>query len=163
MNLEKFILWSAGIYAAAYALRAQTVNLKNFSPAEFGAWFPLMNRELLLKLDRFRDFYGAPVRISPAPGAIGRPESPGSQHFPDPQINAIDVFPEGGDLQRGYDAARRAGFTGIGVYPDWEPSPGMHLDVRPDRTPENPALWSAFDDNDGGQNYVSIGQAGIIA
>ena len=76
MDMEKQLL-QAGItasivYAAAYALRSSTVDLKHFKAQEFGLWWPLMDTSLLLKLDEYRERLGAWVAISPAPGAIGR-------------------------------------------------------------------------------------------
>lgn len=164
MNVERFIIWAAGIYAAAYLLRRQTISLKYFKPTEFGAWFPLMDRELLLKLDTFRAEYGKPIKVSPVAGALGRPDSPSSQHFPDPMVKAVDIiFTESApDFQRAFDVAKRVGFTGIGVYRDWNPYGGMHLDVRDSRAVGDPAKWAGVPDGDG-QKYVSISEAGIRA
>ena len=132
--------------------------LKHFSPSEFGIWWPLMNEDLLLKLDQFREEWGAPVVISPAPGGIGRTGGAGdsSQHNIDVwiRVRAIDVFPQvispegrrgivtGAERQRAYEVAKKVGFTGIGLYTDTRPSNMVHLDVREDRRPGDPAKWS---------------------
>lgn len=143
------------LYAAAYALRSQTCKLQYFSDHEFGLWWPFMDTELLLGLDRFREVLGSAVVISPAPDALGRMSNKSSQHYPAPLVRAVDVLLST-DLEKGYRAARKVGFCGIGVYPDWKPRAGIHLDMRPDRTPENPALWSARR-IDGKQVYGNIG------
>ena len=149
------------IYAAAYA--AKTVankHLRHFKPAEFGIWWPLINSDLLDKLDQFRDYLRTPVIVSPAPGAIGRigADHDSSQHFPRPQLNAIDVMVPGATMNEMYQAAKIIGFHGIGLYPHWKPHPGIHLDIREDRTSRNPATWSAIPDGDG-QKYVALSVA----
>jgi len=142
-KLQALGLTFAALYAAAYAAQSARVSLKYFSATEFGIWWPLLNPDLLLALDEFRERLGVPVVISPAEGAIGRLSGrEGSQHLPRPMVNAIDVMPVGVSLERAYQVAREVGFTGIGLYPDWQPRPGIHLDMRPGRKPENPALWS---------------------
>ncbi|MCG8392747.1 MAG: hypothetical protein MI745_06660 [Pseudomonadales bacterium] len=148
--------------------------LEHFSASEFGPYWPLMNVELLLKLDAFRKALGYPVAISSAPGAIGRPIIGGGQaesgaekswhnYALHGEIMAIDVHPlppDGPSAQerrRWYEIAKQVGFTGIGIYPDWN-RPGMHLDVRTDRTPANPATWAGVY-RGGKQVYVSISEA----
>ena len=129
--------------------------LRYFTPAEFGEWWPLMSPDLLLKLDEFRARLGVPVMISPAPGALGRHlGSSLSQHNVDMwgEVRAADVMPLGADLQTAYRVAREVGFHGIGLYPDWKPHPGLHLDVRPGPL----ALWSGLLDNEGNQYYTGI-------
>lgn len=37
--------------------------------------------------------------------------------------------------------ARLCGFHGIGMYPNWKPKPGLHLDIRP---VENATFWLGF-------------------
>jgi hypothetical protein len=120
--------------------------LKYFSISEFGIWWPLMSRDLLLKLDLFREKWGAPVDITSAEGGIGREDESGSQHnvLKWGEVRAVDILPQGmntsEDRQRAVTIARQVGFTGIGVYPDWKPSAGLHLDVRQGKF----ASWSAF-------------------
>lgn len=135
--------------------------LRYFTASEFGPYWPLMNAELLQLIDAFRHELGYPVAISPVPGAIGRPvigadqvnqeeKNSGSWHnwFTHGQVYAIDLMPmpPGGataaERQRWRDVARRLGARGIGIYPDWKPRPGIHLDMRTDRTADNPAEWA---------------------
>lgn len=157
------VMLAAAIYSGAYAKRSLTLHLAHFKPSEFGVWWPLMNHDLLIALDEFRARLGAPVEISKATGALGRPnaERAGSQHRPTPFVNAVDVMiPEAVTLRRAYRVARDVNkFSGIGLYPDWQPKHGLHLDVRADRTAANPATWSAFRTADGGQQYTSIDRA----
>jgi len=133
------------LYAAAYALRSQTVKLEHFQPHEFRAWWPFMDAGLLLGLDEFRGILGARVNVSKARGAMGRlkDEFKDSPHFPRPLVLAVDVMLPESSLEEGFQAACAAGFTGIGVYPDWHPFHGMHLDMRTEHPPGRPALWSA--------------------
>jgi hypothetical protein len=153
----RFVLVPAIILIGVYMLkRASKPELKHFSASEFGVWYPLMSNELLIKLDTLRDLLGSPVFISPVSGGIGRHGGGSSQHNVDKwgEVRAVDVFAKiGGEFvttqsqrQRLYDAARQAGFTGIGIYTDTiynsAPANLLHVDVRQDKTPNAPALWS---------------------
>lgn len=125
-------------------------NMKYFKPYEFGKWWLSMSPDLLQKLDAFREEWGAPVRISPHPDALGRHLGVEhlSQHNIDRwgEVRAVDIFPKGmdtvEDMSRAYDIARRVGFTGIGIYTDTKPSNMMHLDVRTNKPVGKPAKWS---------------------
>lgn len=131
--------------------------LRYFTPGEFREWWPMMSTELLNKLDEFRHRLGVPVTISPAQGALGRKLGTSlSQHNVDlwGEVRAVDVMFSGVSLERAYEVAKAVGFTGIGAYPDWQPSPGLHLDVR--QAPL--ALWSGIKEN-GSQVYKSITEA----
>lgn len=141
--------------------------LKHFLPSEFQGQYDLVDVRVLLQLDQFREEWGQPVRISPADGAVARHDGQGgkSQHNVDRwgKTRAIDIMPSGlvtrDDYERAIDLARAVGFTGIGVYPHWRPRPGLHLDVRDDRTPANPALWGAVRNEQGRQVYVAAAVA----
>ncbi|PHS23397.1 MAG: hypothetical protein COA83_09920 [Methylophaga sp.] len=131
--------------------------LRYFTAAEFGEWWPLMSTDFLTKLDEFRHRLGVPVRISPATGSLGRESGlDTSQHNVDMwgEVRAGDVMFIGVDLETAYKVAKEVGFTGIGAYPDWKPTQGMHLDVR--QAPL--ALWSGILES-GKQVYKSIQQA----
>lgn len=127
---------------------APVLTLKNFEPSEFHGWFVHMNPNLLRRLDAFREQLGAQVIISPAPGAVGRHLGlrGTSQHNIDRwgEVRAVDVMPQTDDMHQALAIAQAVGFHGIGLYPDWKPHWGMHLDMRTDRTAENPALWSGL-------------------
>lgn len=150
-------------YVAKYAAQSASIKLKHFEPKEFGFWWPLMNPKLLYALDAFREKLGHPIMISPAHGALGRymGKEEGSQHNVTKwgQVNAVDVMPKGVYLDEAYLVAKNLNkFTGIGVYPDWLPLPGLHLDVRSDRTPMNPATWSGLKTANG-QKYFAVEEA----
>ena len=146
------------------------VRLEYFKHGEFVRdrvdWWPMMNPRVLILLDVFRHMRCAPVEISPHRRALGRPGWPnqGSDHAIDArgQVDAADVLPAGMTYrtaaERDIDLAVRIGFTAIGFYPHWTPSPGLHLGVRPGRRMGKPAMWGAIN-IDGVQTYVSLDQA----
>lgn len=139
-------------------------HLYYFQPEEFREWYEKMDHRLMVLLDVFRHQWKDPVIISSAPGALGRTMGAGShsQHNVDKwgEVRAVDIFPRGlatkYDAERAFNIARNIGVTGIGIYPDWQPSVGMHLDVRRDKRPGNPATWGAVGHP---QKYVSWAQA----
>lgn len=151
--------WLVGGVALAAAViggkAAMQPKLQHFAAGEFGLWYPLMNQELLLKLDAFREAWGAPVEISKAAGSLGRHGGDaGSQHNVDRwgKVNAVDTFPKvpdgvGGyryietaqERNRAYQIALSVGFTGIGIYTDTTPGNLLHVDVR---QAERVATWS---------------------
>lgn len=109
--------------------------MKHFTQAEFQGWFPLMNKDLLEKLDELRELCGSAISLSPAEGAIGRRMglSKRSYHNLDyhGSVMAVDVMPAHDDLAHMFKLAKQVGFGGIGLYPHWKPRHGLHLDVRP--------------------------------
>lgn len=136
-----------------------------FKPSEFGDWHGVMSPRLLVLLDTFRHKWGASVKISPVDGALGRHMGKEAQslHNVDVygEVRAADIFPYGmdskEDMERAIKLAKDLGFTGIGVYPAWRPSPGLHLDVRTDKRPGHPAMWGAIRSGvSGTQEYVSM-------
>lgn len=130
----------------------------------FGEWSDAMDSLLVENLQRFAqrvEAAGGRAWISPAAGALGRigPISDTSQHNVSryQEVRAADVMVSGLSLRRAYDIARGlSAFSGIGVYPDWRPAYGLHLDVRADRSPLNPATWAGVRDESGAQVYVSL-------
>ena len=158
MRNEKYLL----LFALAGLLMITPRNLSRFSESEFRGWFGDMSPVLLSKLDDFAQYWGGPVIISPHPDALGRHDGPEglSQHNVDKwgEVRAVDVFPKHpngnyvDDLagrQKMLAVAKRAGFTGIGIYTDTQPGNMIHLDVRDDRTVLNRAMWSRVDGNYG--------------
>jgi len=163
-------------YAALYVTKPK---LKNFSPKEFGIWWPFMDDELLKKLDQFRTALGEPVIISPITGSIGRLKAAisDSQHIigPDLTIRSVDVmvpksrfgvkYSRGGDeLKKAFDLALQTGFRGVGVYKDWQPYAGMHLDTRKNPTHRFGSYlvdtWSGVFNTKTNQNdYFAVGNA----
>ncbi len=152
--MKKWILAPLALYAGAWVYKAMTLNLRHFTTDEFGASLPMLSMGLLEKLDEFRERLGSPVLISPAPGSLFRPAgAEESQHL---YGRAADVMVPDADLKRAFQVAKEVGFTGIGVYPHWQPYKGLHLDVRPDRKPGAPALWAGLRGADGKQFYTSV-------
>lgn len=139
---------------------------KYFKETEFQGWYDLLDKNLLPMLDAFREKWGKPVRISPAPGAVGRRASKTEKSLHNVnlwgKVRAVDILPTGmktkEDFKKAFDIAKEVGFTGIGVYPDWVPQPGLHVDNRPGIAKGNPAKWSAFRIN-GQQVYFPVDKA----
>ena len=131
--------------------------LANFSAGEFGIWYPLVDNDLLTKLDRLRDEWGSSISVSPVQGGVGRADDTESQHNvinTGGLVKAIDIFPsvngepllDGADVIRFVELAKSVGFTGIGVYQDtifkntkWVM---VHLDTRDS---DRVATWSRID------------------
>ena len=140
-----------------------TKELQYFKPSEFREWWPLMSPKLLNVLDNFREEWGAPCVVSPAEGALGRKLDQGvmSQHNVNQwgEVRAADIFPAGmntpEDCARAFECAKSAGATGIGIYTDTKPGNMLHLDVREDRTADNPATWSRVM-KDGQRQYLGL-------
>jgi len=140
--------------------------MKYFTIEEFRGQYNRMDPEQLKLLDKFRSLWGAPVKISNSQYALGRTYGSGFHNWvKHGTIQATDIIPHGmktkEDFKRAYEAAKTAGAIGIGIYPKWNQGPGMHIDIgnRPNRGVGNPATWSAFPDNNGGQTYLSIERA----
>ena len=135
--------------------------MKYFIESEFHGWFDSMSQKQLDCLDKFRELWGAPVNISPVDGALGRNGGDSkSLHNIERygEVRAADIFPTGLDnnnLQRAYDCAIEAGFTGIGIYKEARPSIMMHLDTRDGRL----AKWSAWRKKTAGWRYTGIEEA----
>ena len=139
-----------------------------FHEDEFQGWYDRLDPKLLPKLNAFRERWGAPVLISQARGAVGRKlgVNSNSQHNYDKwgMVRAVDIMPKGentaANRRRAFEIAKEVGFTGIGIYPKWNPQWGIHVDVRVDKEPGNPATWSAFPSGPGGkQEYFGVDKA----
>jgi hypothetical protein len=147
--MKKLALFAVLAIALAVVARIMTrPNLKYFSASEFGIWWPLMNRDWLLKLDKFRELWGRPVYISGNAAGLGRHDDSDSQHnvLKWGEVRAGDVFPEGmntaAERDRAYRIAREVGFTGIGLYTDTKRGNMLHVDVREPKRPGYVATWS---------------------
>lgn len=143
--------------------------LRYFKPHEFGVWGPWMARPLLYALDAVRHALGVPLRVSAAAGALGRHLQNGtSMHNVDRMgccMAADMVLPKRFPL---YDAFQIVCgvevVSGLGLYPEWNQGPGLHLDVRhlspwnitKGATVRNPATWSAVKGAGGAQVYHSV-------
>lgn len=130
-------------------------------------WYPKMNPKLINALEEMAGRIPYKVMISPHSGALGRKNgSTTSQHHycgDGDLVNAADImFLKNGEgltrqelTQLFKDVKAMNLFSGIGVYPDWQPVSGMHLDIRPNRTAFKPALWGAKKVA-GNQKYVDV-------
>ena len=157
--MSRVVAAIAGFVVVFYMVkRMNKPKLRYFKESEFFGLYPLINSDLLIKLDEFRHRWGAPVMISPAAGSIVRYDGSGDegQHNFDKwgETRAIDVFPQGmqfaSDRERAYKIAKEVGFTGIGLYTDTVPSNLLHVDVRKG---SHVATWARVD-----QKYVGIDQ-----
>jgi hypothetical protein len=123
-------------YGGYRTVKNEMLELRHFTRGEFGIWWPLMSQDLLLKLDAFREKWGAPVVITSHPDGLGREDESGSMHnvLKWGEVRAVDVFPKGmdslADRQRAFQIAKSVGLTGIGLYTDTMPSNMLHLDNR---------------------------------
>lgn len=138
-------------YGGKYVQQSvESRNLYYIDAADFGVWWPLMSDALLVGLNTFFrqvEIAGGSAWLSDDDGALGRylGEGSHSQHNVDlwGEVRAADVVVVGIGLDEAEQIARDIGvFSGIGLYTDWASGGGIHLDVRADRTPENPATWS---------------------
>lgn len=123
-------------------------------------WYPKMDPRLLEIMDDFREKWGTYVIISPSPWAIGRMSNTSSQHSytRHGKVKAVDLMPFGIEergLKEAYDIALTTDAGGIGLYPDWRPRPGIHLDSR--ERGSRPAQWGGVTNN-GKREYVSVEQ-----
>tara|TARA_R110002153_G_scaffold274298_2_gene448199 strand:+ start:20954 stop:21526 length:573 start_codon:yes stop_codon:yes gene_type:complete len=127
-------------------------NLTRWNEAEFRDFAEEMGDEQLAMLEAFAIAWGKAVHVSTHPAALGRYLGPDalSGHNVErwEEVVATDIFPEGlrsEDFAQALTIALQSGATGIGFYADtfWngQAAPMMHLDTRPDRTPENPRIW----------------------
>lgn len=142
--------------------------MKNFKESDFRGWYKDMDHGLLEVIEKFAESLDYDIFISPASGGIGRRMSPTAKSFHNitkyGKVQAIDLMinktltPD--EWRDVFEKAKLAGATGIGLYPDWNPTNGVHLDVgkRPGKSPDNPAKWSAYRVN-GKQKYFSIDKA----
>jgi hypothetical protein len=126
--------------------------MQNFKVSEFGVWYPLMDKDLLSKLDTVdtlakQQGIVSGIMISPAAGSLGRHNGTGQESYHNVDfwgsVKAADVMPfvyasdgsmeslSGSQQHAFYNLAVQVGFGGIGVAPDWKPLAGFHLDVRP--------------------------------
>ena len=144
------------------------MHLEHFKNKEFREWVEKMSPKLLAYLDLFRHRLGRRIQISPVNGALGRNGEGKSQHYWENwgEVRAVDVLPEGmlyvEDARTAVRLAIECGFTGIGLYPHWRPSPGLHLDVRDTAKMGSPALWGAMKivkDGKESQQYITLEKA----
>lgn len=105
------------------------------SPAQLplGRWKGKVSTELLQRVTLFEQLSGCKMTPSKASGAIGRNKGK-TRHNAKRygEVRAIDFMPENCKFKprEWVKWAKQSGFKGIGIYPNWKPRPGIHLDVR---------------------------------
>jgi hypothetical protein len=122
--------------------------IKHWSPKDFNKFDRFLSQELLNKLDIFAEKFSkyGKLRVSPVDGAIIRIDDSDSQHNikKTGKTFAIDLIPMfytnvSNHLLRGiqrkefkmlFELMKNSGFAGIGMYPEWIPFRGVHVDVR---------------------------------
>lgn len=148
--------WALAFGVGVLFMTATRPTMAHFRPSEFGIWYPVMDANLLRKLDHLREIRGHPIHVSPDKQAKGRATGDTSQHdiiHGLGTVKAVDVFPAIDDrpltrhqIDDFLADARAVGFTGIGVYVDTqfrgEPWPMVHLDVR---DTDHVATWGRID------------------
>ena len=136
--------------------------IDGFTESEFQNQLHLLDSRVVYMVAALRKKIGR-LRISPAPGAIARTSgSKTTMHYAEPAAGvlsqAIDVMPLDVDLKTAYAAAMQLkAIGGVGVYPDWLPLPGLHLDLRP-RKNNHIAQWAGVKEN-GKQIYKGVQEA----
>jgi uncharacterized protein YcbK (DUF882 family) len=128
--------------------------LKYFRPDSSDNWGDpsKISRDLLLKLNAFREFIGKPIYVTSGYRA-GNSSSEHSRGL------AVDIVCPGIPLLQLYLAAERFDFKGIGVYPNWKYQGqivgGLHLDVRTLHTPYGDR-WLGIKDYKGQNQYLEL-------
>jgi hypothetical protein len=129
--------------------------------------------ELLLRLDDFRHWLGVPVIVTAGVKVTGHASK--SFHYVANGACAVDiVIPDYHNCMADLVLdASRFGFTGIGLYPDWqyrgEVIGGLHLDTRPlkwdsdDTRNYNQSRWMGLRGDDGKQYYTNLDFANLRA
>ena len=109
--------------------------IRHFKPTENWGDVRKICFELVFKLDQFRGYIKKPVYVLGGYKSTGTVHVKNSQHY---DGRAVDCFIEVGPRESRLNlliAVYRFGFTGLGVYPDWQMGGkrglGLHLDVRP--------------------------------
>lgn len=149
--------------------------LHYFVRGEFGPtpqramdWWEMMDPAVLVRLDVFRNMWNDSFMVSPHGRALGRLDnvSNTSDHNVEKRgrVQCVDGFPAGmttqKDAEKAKELARQCGFSSIGLYPHWRPSPGLHLGIRLGAGGRNPmAEWGAVRTPDGKQKFVSWEEA----
>lgn len=109
--------------------------IKHFTRAEKWGDPDRMKYALISELDRYREYLKKSMIIH---CGIQGNHVPDSTHY---NGLAVDLHVTGIPVFEAFIAALRFGFTGIGIYPQWN-NPGLHLDMR---DAEHRAIWTRID------------------
>lgn len=99
-------------------------SIRHFKANEFGIGWEKLDFDVVVLIDRLRDYIKCPIKINCAWAKDGHSKK--SQHYIG---RAIDCVAKDISLLDFYLAADAVGFTGIGAYPFWN-TPGLHVDIR---------------------------------
>jgi len=133
-----------------------------FSESEFQGQLHLLDANVIFVLQKLRSKIGR-IQVSPAYGAIARTDgSKTTMHYANLKDNvlslAIDIMPIDADLKTAYKAAKEIKEIGaVGVYPDWKPRAGLHIDLRDRKANSSIAEWSGLATAQG-QIYRSVNE-----
>lgn len=145
------------------ALYVDWERVPDFHPDEFQGQLHLLDKEVVYVLQALRDIIGR-IKISPVLGAIARTDKAAihSMHYAgDGRLSrAVDIMPMDVTLKQAYEAAKMINkIGGIGVYPDWKPRAGLHIDLRKRKVNYQVAQWSGVKNEAGLQVYGAVGEA----
>lgn len=132
--------------------------VKYFQESEFFGQTLYVDAEVVFALDKLREKVGR-LMISPVgPDAIVR-RKPGTWHdiTGGKLSKAIDIMPLDASLSQLYFSAQSIPeIGGIGLYPDWKPHPGAHIDLRVRKPGGGLAEWSGVIADNGVQVYRGV-------
>lgn len=135
--------------------------VSNFTPPEFYGQLTRLDAGVVFALQKLRDKIGR-IIISPIGAQAIARERPGSWHdvTGGKLSKAIDIMPIDATLETLYEAAKTIPeIGGIGLYPDWDPYPGAHIDLRERKPGGGLATWSRFKLADGSTVDRGINEA----
>lgn len=144
---------SENIVPVVEEIEPEAYTFTHLSPENVGACWDQMDLAFLIRVDQFMWDSPGEWMVSPASGAACRDYgSQTSRHYAvGRKADALDIMLIDGDLEENYRFARER-FGGVGVYPDWIPFHGLHIDGRP-----NAATWAGIRQGNE-QVYVPVEQ-----
>lgn len=124
-------------------------SIRHFKASENWGDVSKINFQLVKTLDLFRDYIATPIQITC--GTQGK-HIENSMHYLGKAVDVVFPSIKKADLFDLFLCALRFSFGGVGIYPDWHPMGGLHLDVR-----DAPfkAQWIGYN-NGSGQIYLPM-------
>ena len=138
--------------------------IQYFTESEYRGEIDDVDPRLVYAADRWRGFLGVPACVTPVKGGIARKgdDSKTSQHYAvGRKSTATDYYSPQATMRQMYQAALRVPeIGGIGLYPEANPTPLIHNDVRPRKSNGQPAVWMGVRQPEGsdetGWDYVAV-------